>query len=332
MEKIKILILITEFSKKFVKHKHLMDTVEAIEQYAEVKYWHKNGDILKILDEIRFKPDFIYHYDIAWGNGYGPDIKNLDKIDIPKGCYVCDVHYPKEIRINYFEKNKIDLIFSASKERFLKVFPQYKNKFVWLPPAINPEVIRDWKFNKTCNYLLMGQVYYEDKDNPPKRVPKKGRYKFREKVLEKMKKEHGFLFHPHPGHRAVKSDDLLVNEKYAMELNKSKIFFTCGGEYKYPVPKFLEAPGSRTLLLAKSNNDVKDLGFKDRVNFVSCDESDFYDKALYYLRNEKERKRITNNGYKFIHKYHTNNVRAEQFVNHIKQFLSNDGVRALNRT
>jgi spore maturation protein CgeB len=93
----------------------------------------------------------------------------------------------------------------------------------------------------------------------------------------------------------------MVNEKYARELNRARIFFTCGGEFQYAVAKFFEAPGCRTLLLAKPNKDILELGFKDGVNFVACNESDFYDKAIYYLRNYKERERITNNGYHFIH-------------------------------
>lgn len=50
----------------------------------------------------------------------------------------------------------------------------------------------------------------------------KGKYPFREAVLEKLRGEKGFVFHPHPGHKA--SYNALVNEKYAKELNRAKIF------------------------------------------------------------------------------------------------------------
>ncbi|MTI67729.1 MAG: glycosyltransferase family 1 protein [Firmicutes bacterium] len=326
MNKLKILILIRNFGNNLPKHKHLFDSVTAIEDYADVEYWYNDGNIFDILDKISFKPDFIYHYDMSWGYAVAPEITGLDKVSIPKGCLVGDVHYLPQKRIEYIEKNNINIIFSLSKYPFLKVFPQYESKFRWLPHSINENYIKDWKLDKTIDFLLMGQLYYEDEKNPPKQLPPKGRYKFRDTVLERMKHEKGFTFHPHPGHRAKPSENLIINEKYGCELNKSKIFFTCGSILKGPVKKFFEAPGCKTLLLAEPNKDILELGFKDGINFVACDETDFYDKAMYYIRNDKERKRITNNGYKFIHTYHTDKIRSQQFLKYIKDYLDkNEG-------
>ncbi|NLY79289.1 MAG: glycosyltransferase family 1 protein, partial [Lysinibacillus sp.] len=53
----------------------------------------------------------------------------------------------------------------------------------------------------------------------------------------------------------------------------------------------------------------------------ACDQSNFYEKAMYYLENEEERIRITENGYKFIHENHTDDVRARNFVNEIREFI-----------
>lgn len=319
-EKRKILILINRIWD-FPKHKQKFEIISAIEEFAEVRYWHESGDILEILDKIEFKPDFILHYDIAWKYRYAPQITNLDKVNIPKGAYVMDIHYSCEKRINYFEENKIDLIFATSKHPFLKVYPQYSSKYRFLPFSVNPEVIKDWNQKKEIDFLLMGQFYYEDPDNPPERVPPKGRYSFREAVLDKMHSVEGFLFHPHPGHFPTPSEDLLVNGKYAIEINRSKMFFTCGGEFEYPVLKFFEAPGCRTLLLAEPNPDILELGFEDGVNFVACNSENIYEKAMYYMKNEGERERIANNGYLFIHKFHTNRVRAQQFMSFVEEFL-----------
>ena len=136
-----------------------------------------------------------------------------------------------------------------------------------------------------------------------------------------MRDEKGFVFHPHPGHNAPENS--VINEKYAKELNRSKIFFTCGSEFKYPVLKYFEAPASKTLLLAESIPDILDLGFKDGVNFVACDRSNFYEKAMYYLENENERMQITENGYEFIHANHTDDARAKNFVNEVQEFIQN---------
>lgn len=322
MDRLKILVLIREFANKFPKHKQKFDMITAIEKYADVEYWYEDGDIRDILKKIKMVPDFIFHYDISWANGLSPNITGLDQIDIPKGCYVMDVHYSPETRIRYFEDNKIDLIFSVTNQAFLSVFPQYKEKHRWMPFSINKEVVKDWGLEKDIDSLLMGQVYYEDKKNPPKRQPLRGRYKFREAVLERMKKVKGFVFHPHPGHRVQESENVIINEKFSKELNRSRIFFTCGGEYGGAVGKFFEALGSRTLLLAEPNKDILDLGFEDRRNFVACDETDFYDKAMYYLRNTKERERITDMGYNFVQTFHTNDARAQKFISDVQAFLN----------
>ncbi|XBM33670.1 glycosyltransferase [Bacillus licheniformis] len=112
-----------------------------------------------------------------------------------------------------------------------------------------------------------------------------------------------------------------MNEKYAQELNRAKIFFTCGSALRYPLLKFYEAPACRTLLLAEPNQDIFDLGFKDGTHFIACEVEDFYDKAKYYLQNKKERQRITDNGYRLVHSQHTYHARAQEIVDTIIDFL-----------
>lgn len=321
MEKLKILILINDFTKKWPKERYLSDVFFELKKMCTVRYWYKPGDIRDILNKIEFKPDFIFHFDISWNYKYAPVITGLSKIDIPKGCYVIDIHYNKEVRKQYFDNNKIDLIFSTYKEPFLKTFPNYEDKFRWMPYSINTQIMKDWKLNKTIDFLLLGQFYFENKNKSAGRIPPKGRYSFREAVYNSLKDKKGFVFHPHPGHFAPPSKDLIINENYSKEINRSKIFFTCGGIFDYAVAKFFEAPACRTLLLAKPNKDILELGFKDGKNFVACDENDFYDKAMYYVTNNKERNRITDNGYNFILNNHTNKIRAKQFIRYIENYL-----------
>ncbi|WP_284637750.1 glycosyltransferase family protein [Paenibacillus silviterrae] len=311
----------TRFWEKYPKHKQKYDMIQAIEEFADVRYWHKEGKLSKIIKKLKFNPDFIIHYDIEWGYKYAPKIKGMNKINIPKGCFVLDLHYSIQQRTKYIEKNNMDLIFSVTKKPFLKTFPQYAKKLRWVPWSMNPDVIKDWGLKKDIKFLLMGQFHVQDPDYAPKRNPRKGAYPFRESVFQIMKGVDGFVYHPHPGHKARPSENLLVDVKYGKELNRSEIFFTCGGEQKVPVLKFFEAPGCRTLLLAEPNEDLSDLGFKDGVNFVACNESNLYEKAMYYSQNKEERKRITENGYRLIHNHHTNRIRAKQLVQHIKDYL-----------
>lgn len=324
-DRIKVLILIRRFDKTYPKHKPKMDMIRAIEEYADVYYWHQNGDIHDILTKLNIVPDFIFHYDIAWDKyALAPNITGLDQIDIPKGCFVIDLHWNNKKRAAYFTKNKIDLIFSVSKYPFLATFPKFEDKMRWLPWSVDPNVIKDWKQEKNIDYLLMGLVYSDDPSLKLRVKSQKGRYAFRDAVLKRMKDEPGFVFYPHPGHFA-KGARLRINERYAKELNRSKIFFTCGSTNKtggFAVLKFFEAPGCHTLLLAEPNKDIEDLGFQDGVNYVACNRTDFYEKAQYYLKNEEEREKITKAGYKFIHEHHTNQVRAKQFITFVTEYLT----------
>jgi len=312
--KLKLLILIKNFGKVYLKHKMKYKMIEALEQFAEVYYWDRNGNIFDIIKKIGVTPDFILHYDLAWGGFFAPTITDLAEINIPKGCYVIDVHWKKNTRVQYFINNKIDLIFSVTKNPFLKEYSTFAEKLRWVPFSIDPDTFKDWKLEKSIKFLLMGLVHYDKVSHPPK-----GRYKFREEVLKQLGQVEGFKFNKHPGHRTRNAH--MVNENFAQELNRSEIFFTCGGIVQYPVNKFFEAPGCKTLLLAEPNPDILELGFKDGENFVACNTDNLYEKAMYYSKNKKERNRITDNGYAFMHKYHTNEVRAKQFICFIEEYL-----------
>jgi hypothetical protein len=314
--KLKILIFIKQFWKELAKHRGKYDFVKSIEEFADVIYWTKDGDAVQILKYLEtrhhFKPDFLFMYDHVY-QAFAPNIYGLDQLNIPKGYYVMDVYFPasKKLREDFMKQNHIDLVFSVTKQAFLKQFPQYKEKFRWLPFSINPDIYKDYQQPKTMNYLLMGLVHY----------PKAGTYPFREAVLKQMKNEKGFVYYQHPGHLVKYEDDAYVNEKYAKEINRAKIFFTCGSIYQYPVLKFFEAPACHTLLLAEASDDIYELGFKDRVHFVACDEKNVYEKAKYYLQHNLEREQITKSGYEFIHSHHTNRKRAMQFIDYINRFL-----------
>lgn len=322
-KKIKILILVKPFWLHYPQHKAKADFLRALTSIADVYYWYNDGDINDILTQLDIKPDFIFHYDIAWGYRLSPNITGLEKTTIPKGCFVIDLHWQPQNRIDYIEKNKIDLIFSVSKHPFLNVYPQYANKLRWLPWAINPTIIKDWQQQKEINYLLMGLVHYQFRGKPMMEIPLEGWYPFRAAVLKKFEHEPGFVFHPHPGHLTEQTDQVFFTDKYAKEINRAKIFFTCGKKSDIgglPVLKFFEAPGCRTLLLAETNQDIEALGFIDEENFVACTEDNVYQKATYYLENESERNIITNNGYQFIQQHHTNQIRAKQLNQYISDY------------
>jgi spore maturation protein CgeB len=106
-----------------------------------------------------------------------------------------------------------------------------------------------------------------------------------------------------------------------MEINRAKIFFTCDSVYHYPVAKYFEVLACKTLLLAPASRELTDLGFIPGVNFVSIDESNFEEKAEYYLRHEEERLQIATKGYEMVHARHTTARRAAEFADILETIL-----------
>lgn len=325
--KLKILVLIKPF---WINPRHMpkVHFIKSLEKYADIYYWHQDGHIQDIIKKLNIVPHFIFHYDIAWNYALAPNIYGLSEINILKGCFVIDLHWNPKKRIEYLSENKIDLIFSATKHPFLKTFPQFKQHFRWLPWSINPDVFKDWGLEKDIDMLLMGLVYVDPNNfgnhHYPNKVPPKGRYAFRDAVFEKLKEESGFRFHPHPGHQLSYADHLMVSDRYAKELNRSKIFYTCGSRQNtggVAVLKFFEAPACNTLLLAEPNEDIQELGFVDEENYVACTVDNVVEKSAYYLRNDHERERISKNGYRLIHQFHNNDHRANEMINEIKKYL-----------
>lgn len=307
MIKPNILILVRRFDQLFPKHKGKYEFLQEIERVANVAYHHEDGDIFEILKRQKVKPDFILHYDITAKHFLSPKIENLDKIDIPVGAYVIDAHWDNTQRKKYFKDNNISLIFSVSKHPFLKRFPEFKSQFRFLPFSINPNFIRNWGQVKDIDYLLMGHISRS--------------YPFRKAVLEKMEHVDGFVYHKHPGHLKQDRSKYFLDEAFGKEINRAKIFFTCGSIYQYPVMKFFEVLGCYTLLIAEKNPDLDELGFKDGVHFVAADPSNLYEKGQYYLQNEEKRREIAYAGFNLVHQNHTHLIRAQQFVRYVVDYL-----------
>src|SRR5690625_4317217 len=185
-ENLKILILINKIGK-YPKHQPKIDMITSLEKHADIFYWHGDGHIKDILNTLKLKPDFIFHYDIAWNYGLAPMVEGLGEVGVPTGCFVIDLHWNPNERIQYFEDNKIDLIFSATKHPFLSVFPQYKKKLRWLPWSINSNVMKDYQLKKDINTLLMGLVFIDPSSHGkhvlPKKAPPKNRSAFRNAVF-----------------------------------------------------------------------------------------------------------------------------------------------------
>ena len=130
MKKPNILVFIRDFGNQFPKHQFKVDLIKSLEPYANMLYWHEDGNLGEILTRIDMEPDLILHYDIGWKQSYAPNIIGLRSRPCPLIAFVNDVHNPLHERIAYFDYAKPDLILSTYNKPFMQYFPQYVDKFV----------------------------------------------------------------------------------------------------------------------------------------------------------------------------------------------------------
>ena len=195
-----------------------------------------------LVDMCPFKPDFIiinefvnFHH--QWS------MKGLEKVNIPIGYMPHDVDAEVDIRREYLNQNNISLIFPLYKESFLRLYPEFTDKLRWLPHHVNTEMFKDYNLVKDMDALLIGRV-------------KQPFYSLRKKILQKMDGHPGFVYFVHPSDQNSSTVSLIEVEEYPKLINRSKMFFSCCSLLKYPLLKYFETLGCRTLLLSDTCSDL----------------------------------------------------------------------------
>ncbi|MFD1848481.1 glycosyltransferase [Oceanobacillus bengalensis] len=302
-----ILLIAEDTSKLLNKNFYYLEN--ELSNLANLTLWRKQGHISHILKQIPTRPDFILLFNDI-DTQMTPMIKGLANIDISTGLFVTDVHRFISLRRNYIDKNKISNIFTVARDKFMEIYPEYKNKMIWLPNFVNTELYKDYGLKKELNFLMMGAV--------------NDTYPLRQTICNTYKNDKNFVYHNHPGYRTLRNkekEQSFIGDKYAKEINRAKLFFTCPSIYNYPVMKYFEVLACRTLLLAPTFKELEDLGFIPGKHFVPIDKKNFKDKATYYLVNDREREKIVEEGYRFIHGNHSVKQRAKQIIQKIESIV-----------
>lgn len=307
MERIKLLYFTKNNLNYLHEYSEYFKNVLLKQPNVDIRFWTKDGHIKDIISELDFEPDFLYFDDII----YNKNITGLQDYNVPVGLLYHDLHSDKKKFKDKMNEYKPKIVFVHYRDFFIRNFPEYKHLCAWLPHFIHTPVFKDYQLNKDIDYLLLGKITEKH-------------YPLRPKIVKQMRNKKGFVYHEHPGYRYFSTEErtrLLVGENYAKEINRAKIFFTDDLVYKYPIKKYFEVPACNTLLLAPGSNELKDLGFKDGETFVEINESNFYERAVYYLNNKEERIAISKRGYELVNSHHTTEIRVGQFVEYINKFL-----------
>lgn len=304
---IKLLFITKDWSKGIERNNYFLS--KHLEKLTHLTIWKEPGHILEIVKQLEEEPDFILINDLRPSRS--PKISGLGECSIPVGAIMHDLHDNLENRKEWVKKNNIRFLFTHYRDAFLRYFPEYRDRMIWFPHFINQEVFKDYQQNKEYDYLLMGNTVG-------------GFYPLRRKVEERMKNIPGFVQHAHPGydHKNYNEKDFFVGHRYAEEINKAKIFFTCDSIFHYSLMKYFETLACKTLLLAPYLKELEDIGFIPNVHYIPITEDDFFQKAIYYNKNyETIGKQIALNGFKMVHEKHTLHVRAKELVNEIERIL-----------
>ncbi|WP_165994996.1 glycosyltransferase [Bacillus sp. Cs-700] len=302
IKKIKLLF-ITKDLTNYIERSTIY-LVEELRELTDLVIWSNDGHIDSILTELGFTPDFILLNDFK--SDYSPKIQGLKYCGIPTAIIMHDLHYRRSSRKKFIEKENIDHIFSIYRDKFNSWYPEYKYMMTWLPHHVPTTIYKDYHLEKDRKLLLMGSTDREI-------------YPLRHAIAHQLKGYPGFAHYSHPGydHMNHKEAGYKVEDEYAREINRTRIFFTCDSNFHYPVLKYFEVLGCRTLLLASGSQELRDLGFIDGKTFVEVNQQNFMEKATFYLNEEILSKEIVMNGARLIEEKHSTEIRAKQLVQKI---------------
>ncbi|WP_068672587.1 glycosyltransferase [Oceanobacillus sp. Castelsardo] len=302
------ILFITEDTSQLL-NKNFYYLEQELAKLAHVTFWRENGHISSILKKLSIRPDFILLLNDI-GKKISPMIKGLANIDIPVGLFINDAHRFTSYRRNFISKNKISHLFTVARDKCIEIYPEFQHKMEWFPHFVNSEIYKDYHEQKDIHLLMMGAV--------------NDIYPLRQKIFNTYKLDSRFVYHKHPGYKSFNEQEenqLFIGPRYAKEINRAKIFFTCPSIHYYPIRKYFEALACNSLLLAPTFKELEDLGFVPGFHFVSIDENNFKEKAAYYLENETKREQIAEQGYLFIHENHSAKIRACELIKKMESIV-----------
>ncbi len=239
--------------------------------------------------------------------------KNLKKTSAPKAIFFSNPHVDPQIRANIINQAEIEMSLQHVKGWIHKYKPLFtpNHKMRWVPFCINPDVFKDYGFDRLYDVAILGAMSPEV-------------YPLRFLVANTLlrRKDLKILYSPRPrGGYVPDPNKAFMRANYAKAIARCKMMIFCTCKFKYPVQKFIETMGCKTLGLADIPLDAKELHFKPDYNFVEINNNNFENKIHHYLEHENERRKIIENGYNTVMKYHTCEIRAKQILHYLEELL-----------
>ena len=225
---------------------------------------------------------------------------DLEKLNCKKAIMLCDFWSEADCQFDkycdFINRWDIDFIFSYFRAPFhMWESHEIWKKLIWYPPSFDPHIFNDWGKQKkwSIGNLNAGVDTYSSF------------YPERSTVHEILSNTEGikYLTKKHPGTGILPKGTRLIGKDFSETINQCKCFFTSGNlKYKNSSPKYIEILASKSCLFAYEPMDSELIGLVDGQNYICVDERNIREKLLWYLNNENELARVTDEGYRFVMK------------------------------
>ncbi len=111
-------------------------------------------------------------------------------------------------------------------------------------------------------------------------------------------------------------------ETLPRRISMSKICVNSNARFNFINPRITETLACGSFLLTSYCDDLAKHGYKDGEHLVTFNNmSDIKDKVEYYLKHDKEREEIAENGMNFVRENYNNKKRVETFLKCIRNHL-----------
>jgi len=234
---------------------------------------------------------------------------NLNYLRAPKAMVIEDNHdvVPKW-QVTTGIKRGVEILFHRGLESFHRFHPEARDlyKCIWLPFSVNTEMFKLMGFERT-GVLHVGTVNQKH-------------YPIRVELNKRFKDKSWFTRVPRPVETIEKSLKWPIRDEYAQLISQAEICVTCGSKHDAAVQKYLEIPACGTVLMSNHFKDLDSFGFKNGKNIVIYEEP-IEEQLELMLQNKDRLKKIGMAGHSLVHERHTIEIRAKEFVGHVKRLI-----------
>lgn len=214
-----------------------------------------------------------------------PDLSKSNKLKL---FWSIDSHVVLNEHIELCKKFKIDVVLNA-----VYGHEKYFNRFnpIYFPNAYCDEMIKPLKIEKIHDVGFCGNIN------------NRGNW------LNEIKK-----------HFNLKIDEFVIGDDMVKSINSYKIHFNrnIADDLNY---RTFETLGCDTFLLTNETAGLSSI-FEVGKNIITySNEWDLFDKISYYLKNDTERKKISELGYKHVLNNHTYYKRMNYFIEIVRKYF-----------